>query len=583
MRLYTRPSFILHTAAAMRALRSKQSNVGRALFYFFSLLLLVNSVGLLYLANKAFLVSIPAAGGTWREGIVGTARFVNPVLAVSDADQDLTTLAYSGLMKATPEGTYIPDAAQGCDISEDGRTYTCTLRPNLTFHDGTPLTTDDVVFTIAKAQDPALKSPQFANWNGVVVQKISDTQVSFTIKQAYAPFIENLSIGILPAHAWKDVSDEEFASSPLNTTPIGSGPYEVQKIEHAQNGTPTTYTLQASKHYALGEPYLSTLQFVFYQNENDLIDALKRGAIEAAGGISPERIPELTKFTTVRAPINRIFGVFFNQNQSEVLRDKDVRQALNNALDREALIRTVLHGYGQALHGPLPPSVIPQNTIANTSSSPDDALAHAKEELLAQGWQPGPDGFLTKTTGTGKNANTVVLRFTLATGNVPELRAAAQYVASVWRTLGADVTVSVYDQGDLAQQVIRPRKFDALLFGEVIGREPDLFAFWDSSQRNDPGLNIAQYANPAVDALVEQLRSSHDESLRTMLFKQFSFDIEKDVPAVFLYAPDFVYIVPNSVQGLNLGFIEEPSDRFLSVTGWHAETDYVWPFFAQHH
>ncbi len=567
----------------MRALRSKQSNVGRALFYFFSLLLLVNSVGLLYLANKAFLVSIPAAGGTWREGIVGTARFVNPVLAVSDADQDLTTLAYSGLMKATPEGTYIPDAAQGCDISEDGRTYTCTLRPNLTFHDGTPLTTDDVVFTIAKAQDPALKSPQFANWNGVVVQKISDTQVSFTIKQAYAPFIENLSIGILPAHAWKDVSDEEFASSPLNTTPIGSGPYEVQKIEHAQNGTPTTYTLQASKHYALGEPYLSTLQFVFYQNENDLIDALKRGAIEAAGGISPERIPELTKFTTVRAPINRIFGVFFNQNQSEVLRDKDVRQALNNALDREALIRTVLHGYGQALHGPLPPSVIPQNTIANTSSSPDDALAHAKEELLAQGWQPGPDGFLTKTTGTGKNANTVVLRFTLATGNVPELRAAAQYVASVWRTLGADVTVSVYDQGDLAQQVIRPRKFDALLFGEVIGREPDLFAFWDSSQRNDPGLNIAQYANPAVDALVEQLRSSHDESLRTMLFKQFSFDIEKDVPAVFLYAPDFVYIVPNSVQGLNLGFIEEPSDRFLSVTGWHAETDYVWPFFAQHH
>jgi peptide/nickel transport system substrate-binding protein len=166
---------------------------------------------------------------------------------------------------------------------------------------------------------------------------------------------------------------------------------------------------------------------------------------------------------------------------------------------------------------------------------------------------------------------------------VPELRAAAQYVAATWRKLGVDVAVSVYDQGDLAQQVIRPRRFDALLFGEVIGREPDLFAFWDSSQRNDPGLNIAQYANPAVDALVEQLRSSHDETLRTMLFKQFSFDIQKDIPAVFLYAPDFVYIVPNSVRGLNLGFIEEPSDRFLSVAQWHLETDYVWPFFAKNH
>ncbi|MDQ5955310.1 MAG: peptide/nickel transport system substrate-binding protein [Patescibacteria group bacterium] len=583
MRLYTRPSFIMHIATATRALRSKQSNVGRALFYFFCLLLLVSSVGLLYLANRALLVAIPARGGVWHEGIVGTPRFINPVLAVSDADQDLTALVYSGLMKATPEGTYIPDAAERCDISEDGRTYTCTLRPNLTFHDGTPLTADDVVFTIAKAQDPALKSPQFANWNGVAVQKISDTQVSFTIKQAYAPFIENLSIGILPAHVWKGVSDEEFASSQLNTTPIGSGPYKVQTTGHAQNGTPTTYTLEAFALYALGEPYLTTLRCTFYQNEDDLVDALKQGAVEAAGGISPERLTELSKLSTARAPINRVFGVFFNQNQNEVLRDKDIRQALNNALDREALIRVVLHGYGQALQGPLPPSVIPQNTIANSSASPDAALARAKDALTTAGWQPGPDGFLVKTTGTGKNATTATLRFTLATGNVPELRAAAEYVAGVWRKLGADVALSVYDQGDLAQQVIRPRKFDALLFGEVIGREPDLFAFWDSSQRNDPGLNIAQYANPAVDTLVEQLRSSHDESLRTMLFKQFSLDIEKDVPAVFLYAPDFVYIVPNSVQGLNLGFIEEPSDRFLSVTGWHAETDYVWPFFAQHH
>jgi peptide/nickel transport system substrate-binding protein len=582
MRFQSRSSFFSQLIAASRALRSKRSFAGRALFYFFSALLLVSVVGLLYLTNKSFLVANPAHGGSWHEGVVGTPRFINPILAMSDADQGLTALVYAGLMKATPEGAYVPDLAERCDISEDGRTYTCTLRPNLTFHDGAPITADDVVFTISKTQDPALKSPQFANWNGVVVQKNSDTQISFTIKQAYAPFIENLSIGILPEHIWKNVSDEEFAASQHNISPVGSGPYKIRSTRAPGSG-PTLYTLEAFTQYALGEPYLSTLEFTFYQNEDELLDALKRGEVTAAGGISPERLGELTKFHTERAPINRIFGVFFNQNQSEVLRDKEVRQALSDAIDRDALINSVLHGYGQALTGPLPPSVIPPNTINNSTSSASDALAKAKDRLSAAGWQPGPEGVLTKTTGSGKNASTQTLRFALSTGNVPELRAAAQYVAATWRKLGVDVAVSVYDQGDLAQQVIRPRRFDALLFGEVIGREPDLFAFWDSSQRNDPGLNIAQYANPAVDALVEQLRSSHDETLRTMLFKQFSFDIQKDIPAVFLYAPDFVYIVPNSVRGLNLGFIEEPSDRFLSVAQWHLETDYVWPFFAKNH
>ncbi len=583
MRSYSHSSFISRVIAASHALRGRGSFTGRALFYFFSTLLIVSVAGLVYLTNQAFLVADPAHGGSWQEGIVGTPRFINPVLAVSDADKDLTSLVYSGLLKATPAGSFTPDLAERCDISEDGRTYTCQLRPGLAFHDGSPVTADDVVFTIEKTQDPALKSPQFANWNGVVVQKISDTELSFTIKQAYAPFIENLTLGILPKHLWKDVLDQDFASAQLNTSPVGSGPYRLEAVTHAPSGIATAYTLSAFSGYALGEPYLSTLQFNFYQNEDELIGALTRGDIEAAGGISPDRLSELTKFHTERAPLNRIFGVFFNQNQSEVLRDKAVRQALNDSIDRDALINTVLHGYGKALQNPLPPSVLPQSSTGETESTQDDALARARQTLADAGWVPGPDGILTKTTGTGKNASIQTLQFTLATGNVPELRAAAQYLTTAWRKIGIDVTVSVYDQGDLAQQVIRPRKFDALLFGEVIGREPDLFAFWDSSQRNDPGLNIAQYANPAVDALVEQLRSSHDENLRTLLFKQFSLDIQKDIPAVFLYAPDFVYIVPNSVQGLDLGFVEGPSDRFLSIVGWHKETDYVWPFFARNH
>src|SRR4029079_11032839 len=132
--------------------------------------------------------------------------------------------------------------------------------------------------------------------------------------------------------------------------------------------------------------------------------------------------------------------------------------------------------------------------------------------------------------GSGKSAKTQALQFTLATANVPELRSAAQYLKNVWSAMGAQVSVQVYDQGDLSQNVIRPRKYDALLFGEVVGRELDLFAFWHSSQRNDPGLNIALYANKDADTILEQLRATRSETDRATLYKKFESELAADVP-----------------------------------------------------
>ena len=151
---------------------------------------------------------------------------------------------------------------------------------------------------------------------------------------------------------------------------------------------------------------------------------------------------------------------------------------------------------------------------------------------------------------------------------------------SVWEGCFSYARQPVYNQGDLSQNVIRPRKYDALLFGEVIDREVDLFAFWDSSQRNDPGLNVALYANATADKALEQLRTTQSVEQRQALYAQFKAQLDADIPAVFLYAPDFVYSVPNDLKGLDLGFIEAPSDRFLSVAQWHLEEDYVWPLFV---
>ncbi len=413
---------------------------GRALFLFFSTLLILSASILLYEMNERLLFPVAAYGGTLTEGIIGAPRFINPVLATSDADRDLTTLVYSGLLRANGNGTYVPNLALSYSVSSDGRVYTFILQKNAAFSDGKPLDSSDVVYTITRIQDPVLKSPLRASWDGVVVEAPDARTVRFTLKEAYAPFVDNLTVGILPKHLWQSVGDEEFPFSELNTTPIGSGPFRVGAISRAPSGIPASYDLVPYLSYIPGRAYLSHLVIKFYQSESALISAMKGGQIEAASGLSPALLPDVPDSNSkiLRAPLNRVFGAFFNQNQSEVLRDADVRAALEAAIDRQALITQVLGGYGTPLTGPVPPSVLGRDAMASSSNpligpGPDAARAY----LMKKGWKAGDDGVLQMTSGTGKAASTKRLQFSLSTGNVPELRAAAEYLREAWSAMGA--------------------------------------------------------------------------------------------------------------------------------------------------
>ncbi len=559
---------------------------GRALFYTLATLIFASSALLLFMLNSALLNEVPAYGGSYTEGIVGSPRFINPVLALSDADHDMTALVYSGLLRASPDGTFIPDLAENYDVSPDGKTYTVSIRNAARFQDGTPVTADDVAFTIGRALDPAIKSPQLASWTGISVSQTDPHTVVFSLSQPYAPFIENLTMGILPKHLWQNVSADEFPFSELNTKPVGSGPYRVSTISRTSSGIPSSYTLVSFGDYALGEPYIGRLTLKFYQSEDALVAALKEGDVEAGSGISPASLAELEGFNINTVPLSRVFGVFFNQNQNAVLQNIAVRKALSAAVDRQALVEKVLGNYGVPITGPIPPSIggtdggvqtMPDGTADGTASL---ALA-ARAQLLAAGWKEGKDGVLELTTGKGKTAKTQTLSFTLSTSNVPELRAVASYLEQAWTEMGAHVSVQVYDQGDLSENVIRPRKYDALLFGEVVGRGLDLFAFWDSKERSDPGLNIALYANATVDSLLEQLRQVSTDEARQVLYKKIQVQIASDAPAVFLYSPDFVYVVPKDVRGMTLGSIENPSNRFDTIAQWYRQTDHVWEPFVK--
>jgi peptide/nickel transport system substrate-binding protein len=377
--LLHREWYIPHLSRAESAFK-KMSITEKAFFCAASFVFCISGILLLHKVNDSFLIEVPAQGGVLREGIVGTPRFINPLLALSDADKDLTTLTYAGLMKATPEGTLLPELAESYSISEDGLTYSFILKANARFSDGTQVTTDDVEFTVQKAQDSILKSPRRAAWEGVTITKKSATEISFKLKQPYAPFIENTTLGILPKHIWKAVEAEQFAFSQFNVDPIGAGPYTVDAITRNKTGIPVEYSLKANASYVLGRPYISTITIHFFQSEQTLIEALKNKTIDSASGLSADTVytQNLPHITTKQAPFTRVFSIFFDQNNSPALLDPSVRKALDKAINKDTVLTQVLHTFGTKRDGPLP-KIEKDATITGTSTQEEDTKTYQEE------------------------------------------------------------------------------------------------------------------------------------------------------------------------------------------------------------
>lgn len=537
----------------------------RAVFYLLTLFVGIASVSSLYALEQSLLVPVPSYGGILVEGEVGSPRFINPLLAISDADRDLSTLTYAGLMGLSGTGTLVPVLAESYSVSPDGKTYTFLLRKDAKFSDGTPVTAADVVFTIQKAQDAALKSPEYADWAGVNATIIDQRTVSFTLSKPYAPFLGLTTLGILPAHLWQNISNEEFPFSNLETNPVGAGPFKIVGIARDASGLIQSVSLAENQYYTLGRPYLDGIRFNFYARSEDLASALSSGAVESAYGVSSPG--------ALTAPYARIFGVFWNPSEKQVYARIEVRKALSLALDRQAIVDTVLGGFATPIMGPVPPGGAVKQVPIPQSKNPTEAAAQVLE---AAGWVYDGNARLWKNAAAKQTLDTITIR----TSNVPELKNVAIAVKNDWEQLGIPVNIELYEPGDLSQNVIRPRKYGALLYGMVIGRDQDLYAFWDSQERNDPGLNIALYANKTVDALLEEARSSADQNLRTADLQKIEDTIAADYPAAFIYAPDFTYAVPSDLKGVELPQIVTPADRFATVAHWYRSTDAVWPFFA---
>lgn len=545
----------------------------RALFLLVVLILVSAISYTIFAFNRDISDTTPTSGGTYTEGIIGTPRFVNPVLAITRADHDLVALVYSGLLRLSSDGTLTEDLAESVTISEDGTVYNIVLKEGLTFHDGAPLSAEDVSYTIGLIQSAELKSPLRGNWSGVSIETLGERELNLVLAEAYTPFIENLTLGILPKHIWSALSLEELPFSQHNTEPIGSGPYQITDVKRNQSGLSDTYTLTA--YTGNGKtPNIETFVFSFYQNETDLADAFATGNIMGSAALPLTVARDLgEQYQQQVQTLPRVFSIFINQNKTAALRDPAVREALSVVIDREALINEVLEGYGQSTQSPIPTEFLALESRATTTDI--DRFATARAILTDAGWEITDAGTWIKEIEEVETT----LAIDLATANTDVFAKTAGHLETTWRQLGVEVSVAQFEQSDLVQAIIRPRDYQALLFGTDIGRSLDLYPFWHSSQRADPGLNVALYTSITADDVLEDIRVTQDPAERQDLLGDVLAEIEADMPAIFLFSPSLVYAVHESVTTVPVDRLSVTSERLSTVDQWYMREESLWPIF----
>lgn len=510
---------------------------------------------------------VPGRGGALTEGVLEQPRNINPIYAVNEGDRDLSRLIFSGLLVYDGNGKVGTDLADRYEISPNGKLYTVWLRKDAQWHDGKNVTADDVIFTIKTIQNPQYKSPLRANWLGVNTEKVDDYTVRFSLRTPYAPFIENLSIGIIPKHLWEKTPPDQALLHELNLKPVGSGPYVFDTYKHDSAGNITSFRVSRNSNYYRDGPYLKTITFLFFKTDDEMLVAWNRGLIESFGPVPVVKLNELntSKTRVITFAMPRIFGVFFNPKKNPLLDDPIMRKAIAYAIDKKEIASHVTFGGATPIDSIFPPSSLGYTTDVTTFTfDPEKSKA-----LLDQaGWKDRNGDGIREKAAKGKQP-AEELHFTLETSDWPDLVSAAEMIKKSLEGVGIDVSVDIRPFSELDTLIIRPRNFDMLLFGQVYGYEPDPFAFWHSSQIKDPGLNVALYANKKVDKLLEEARKTSDPDIRAQKYLQLQKLITADVPAVFLYSQLYRYALPTSIHTPPMSTISLPTDRFNEINQWY--------------
>lgn len=533
--------------------------------------MIIGGMGLQFLwGQQNYLASARTSGGLYVEGVQGRVDTLNPLFVSSSAEASAARLIFSSLYNYDETGSLHQDLATGMTIDPTGKIYTVKIRSDATWHDGVRLTADDIVFTILTIKNPATRSPLRVNWLDVAVSATDKSTVQFTLPAVYAPFPHALIFPIIPRHLLADTAPSALRESIYSQQPIGSGPFSFKLLQQTDTaGTHKVIHMVANNDYYAGTPKISRFELHAYVAESALLDAVKAGELSGATDIPVVAMESIdhSRYTVVPETIDS--GVYLLVNTSNpILKDVVVRRALQLATNTSAIRKLFSDSVG-VLDGPLLSSQI---TGADTPHTPTVDPKKAAQTLDDAGW---------KMVGGYRVKDNQKLQITITTTADKEYEKVIAEVERQWKAIGIKVDHRIIDtstaSSSFVQDVLQGRSFDILLYKLSIGADPDVYAYWHSSQVSQAGYNFSGYSSKVSDASLSSARSRLEPDLRNAKYKQFARQWIEDVPAIALYQPVIGYVYNKDLSTIEPGMhLVSGVDRYANVQYWTVVGDTVY-------
>jgi peptide/nickel transport system substrate-binding protein len=535
-------------------------------------LLALVAIGVLLIGQQPTLLPIvpeiqPATGGVYTEGIIGSLGRLNPILDLYNAaDRDVDRLLYSGLIRFDARGMPQEDLIESMGISRDGLFYNFSLRSDAVWHDGRPLTSEDVIFTIDLMRSEELPVPEDvrALWETVEVEALDDHTLQFRLPEPYAPFLDYLTFGILPRHLLGDLSPAELVDAPFNLEPVGSGPYRFEQLS-IEDGKITGLVLSAFDDYYTEPAFIETMIFRYFPDAGSALVAYRAGEIQGISQVSPEILPSALQEANLRIYTGRqpqMTLILLNLDNPELpfFQEASIRRALLMGLNRQKMIDTMLDGQAILADGPIfPGSWAYYEGIERLSYDQEAAI-----ELLKEAGYTVP-----ASGGTVRAKEEQRLAFDLLFPEGEEYAALAEEIGDDWARLGVEANLTPVPYNELVSAYLEPRTYQAALVDLDLARspDPDPYPFWHQAQKTG-GQNYSSWDDHQASEYLEQARVIVDIAERTRLYRNFQVRFTSEMPALPLFYPVYTYAVDARVQGVTMGPLFDTSDRYATITSW---------------
>jgi len=520
-------------------------------------------------SSQAYTASVASEGGVYTEGVFGAIDTVSPLFAATPAERSASRLLFANLLTYDQNNDLVGELVQNWQIDPTGKVYTIKLKANAKWQDGVPVTADDVVFTFNLIKDADTRSPLYASWRNIGVEKVDAVTVRFTLPVSYAGFLNSLVMGILPHHVLKGVHPTEMRTDGYNRSPkVANGPFQFQDLTSVDiDKNHYLVRMTANPSYVMGKPKLTGFQLHAYKDSEDMPAAFTSQEVAGLNNASLSQIGSLgnkSGYTRIDAPLYN--GVYaFLKTDSPFFTDLRVRQALQSATDQESVLK-LFNSEVEALRGPLLPGQIGYRTDVG---QPGVNLERARQLLDAAGWTLGPNG---KRQRSGEPLKLRVV--TVNSGSYPTV---AEEVMRQWAQIGVEFDSLVVKAEDVQQNIIIPRAYDVLIYEIAIGRDSDVYAYWHSSQASSVGLNLSNYKSPKVDDELDSARTRLDPALREAKYRLFVQQWVNEVPAIALYRPALAYVQNKNVETFTKRALVDATDRYYNVRFWAAEHEQLRP------